>query len=86
MEDAILTAWLEGRPEVKLRTVEFGEEPGLWTRHAVRGTPSLLVEDGKTGRSVLLEGLAREDRLEAALREFRSAPVEAKSEKRGEKP
>ena len=69
-QSAILDAWLRDRPEVELRVLEFGERPEVWRAHGVRGTPSLLVEDAATGRSILLEGLSTRDRLERAILEL----------------
>jgi hypothetical protein len=68
-QSAILDAWLRARPEVEVRVLEFGERPEVWRAHGVRGTPSLLVEDPATGRSVFLEGLSTRERLEGALLE-----------------
>jgi hypothetical protein len=70
-QDALLARWLAGKPEGTLDVVEFGMEPGLWKAHRIRGTPSLLLEDGGTRRTVVLEGVSRADDLERALGECR---------------
>lgn len=72
-QDGLLSGWLEAHPEGMLKVVEFGESPGLWQEHGVRGTPTLLLRDLRSGRFVLLEGFADARRLEEALRELRGA-------------
>jgi len=72
-EDAILTEWLAGKPEGRLEVIEFGMKPELWRAIGVRGTPSLLLEDGGTKKSVFLEGVSRADVLDRALAECRRA-------------
>lgn len=68
-QDAILAEWLKRRPQGKLAVIEFGTRPELWRAYQVRGTPSLVVEDAKSKKSVFLEGLSRGEALDGALEE-----------------
>lgn len=65
-QNEILAAWLRGRPGLRFRVVEFGEEPDLWREHRVRGTPSLLFREPSSGRSVLLSGLSETAAMDRA--------------------
>ncbi len=71
-QDAILGDWLKDKPQGKLEIVEFGNRPDLWRAYGVRGTPSIVLEDSGTKRTVFLEGLSRAEGLDAALRECRA--------------
>jgi hypothetical protein len=69
-QDAVLAEWMKRHPEGKLRVLEFGESPELWTSLGIVGTPALLLSDAEGKRSILLQGLAQESRLENALAEL----------------
>lgn len=70
-QDLILAEWLKDKSEGKMRVVEFGANPDLWRTYQVRGTPSLLIEDLTSKKTVFLEGLARPEALDRALLEGR---------------
>ena len=72
-QDVILTEWLKDKAESKVQAVEFGMNPELWRAYQVRGTPSLVIEDIGTKKSVFLEGLTRPEALDRALLECRLA-------------
>lgn len=72
-QDVILTEWLKDKTEGKVQAVEFGMNPELWRAYQVRGTPSLVIEDIGTKKSVFLEGLTRPEALDRALLECRLA-------------
>jgi hypothetical protein len=67
-QDAVLAGWLRGKHGATLQVVEFGIQPDLWRRYNVRGTPSLVIEDQASGRTIFLEGLTQEQALDDALR------------------
>jgi hypothetical protein len=71
-QDVILAEWLRDKPEAKLEVIEFGMQPELWRAYQVRGTPTLLIEDAGTKRTVFLEGLQRAEALDRKLGECRS--------------
>jgi hypothetical protein len=60
---------MKNRPEITLRTLTPGQERDLWRALDVKGTPTIVVENLKTGRSAILRGLAVESKLDAALSE-----------------
>ena len=62
----ILAEWLGRHPEADVHVIETAKKPEILRRLGIRGTPSLLVQNTKTGKTVLLEGLARRDRLDQA--------------------
>jgi hypothetical protein len=70
-QDIVLAGWLKDRPEGRLEVVEFGTSPDLWRTSQVRGTPSIVVEDGPSRKSRFLEGLSSAETLSAALTECR---------------
>jgi hypothetical protein len=72
-QNSVLSPWLGLHPEVELQVVEFGEHPKLWAKHRIRGTPTIVVEDGKGGDPVVLEGFSDEKRLDAGLAASRAA-------------
>jgi hypothetical protein len=83
-QDLVLKGWLADKPEGKLIVVDFGDQPELWQKYRVRGTPSLAIEAKGSGRPVFLEGLSHEGELTQALRES-SLPAPKKSFEGGEK-
>jgi hypothetical protein len=82
-QDAVLSEWLQARPQGRLEVVEFGTRPELWRAYQVRGTPSVVVEDAKSKKAVFLEGLSRAEALDRALDECRrpGEPNQIKKEK-----
>ena len=46
--------------------MERSEFPGLWKKLGLKGSPSLLIRDTKTGKKIMLQGLSEESRLDAA--------------------
>ncbi len=46
--------------------VERNKFPGLWKKLGLKGSPSLLIRDTKTGKKIMLQGLSEESRLDAA--------------------
>jgi hypothetical protein len=82
-EDVILAAWLKNKPEAKLEVIDFGVKPELWRQYRVRGTPSLVIEDGITRKTVFLEGLSKEPALDQALAECRAVQPPKASSKEG---
>ena len=83
-QDAVLAAWLKDKPGIALEVVEFGNKPELWRQYNVRGTPSLLIANKVSRKSIFLEGLSREDVLNQALRRAGSSQAEPPSSKEGE--
>lgn len=82
-QDEVLAEWMRAHPEARLEVVEHGTRPGIWIAYGVRGTPTLLMEDPKTGRTRLLEGFRERQDLEGALRALR-APAPSPSPPRKE--
>ncbi len=82
-EDGILAAWLKNKPEAKLEVIDFGAKPELWRQYRVRGTPSLVIKDGITQKTVFLEGLSKEPALDQALAECRTVQPPKASSKEG---
>ena len=78
-QDVVLIKWLGRHPDAELQVIEFGERPELWQKHRIRGTPTIVVEDRTGGRPLVLEGLADEKRLDAALAGPRSEPGKGES-------
>jgi hypothetical protein len=72
-QDVILAKWLKDKPEGKIEVIEFGMKPELWRATQVRGTPTLLIEDLETKRTVFMEGLTRAETLDRNLGECRAA-------------
>lgn len=70
-QDVVLAEWLKDKPEGRLEVVEFGTSPDLWRTNQVRGTPSIVVEDGTSLKSTFLEGLSSREALSAALADCR---------------
>jgi hypothetical protein len=83
-QDVILRRWLADKPEGKLALVDFGDQPELWQKYRVRGTPSLVIEAKGGSRPVFLEGLSQESELAQALRES-SLPAPKKNPEGGGK-
>lgn len=82
-QDAVLAAWLKDKPGITLEVVEFGNKPELWRQYNVRGTPSLVIENKASRKSIFLEGLSREDVLTQALKRAGSSQAELPSSKEG---
>lgn len=82
-QDSVLAAWLKDKPAVTLEVVEFGSKPELWRQYNVRGTPSLVIESKASRKSIFLEGLAREEVLNQALRRAGSPQAEPPPSKEG---
>ena len=77
-EDGVLADWLKAHPGVTLEVVEPGTRPGLWTQHKVRGTPTLLFKDTKTGKTRRLEGFTAAPALDQALHDLAPESTETK--------
>ena len=77
-QDAALAEWLKSHPGVALEVVEPGTRPGLWTQHKVRGTPTLLFKDTKTGKTRRLEGFTAAPALDQALHDLAPESTETK--------
>jgi len=65
-QDTVLSGWLKKKPGATLEVLDFGNQPDLWRRYNIRGTPSLVIEDKPSGKAILLEGLSSEKVLEEA--------------------
>ena len=50
------------------------KRPELWKKIGLRGTPSLLISEGGTGKKVFLEGVTQPENLTRALDGVRQAP------------
>lgn len=74
-QDLILAEWLKNKPEASLEVIEFGMKPELWRSFQVRGTPSLVLEDPGTKKSLFLEGLSPASLLDRTLGECRAGKV-----------
>jgi len=74
-QDVILREWLSDKPEGRLEIVEFGSRADLWRAYQVRGTPSIVLEDGASRAGAFLEGLSSREALSAALGECQRAAV-----------
>lgn len=78
-EDGVLAEWLKAHPGVALEVVEPGSRPELWTRYGVRGTPTLLLKETKTGMMRILEGFTAAPALDQALGEVSTGQGEVRN-------
>ena len=85
-QDAALADWLKARPGVTLDVVEHGTRPELWKEHQVRGTPTMLLKDTKTGRTRLLEGFTDKSALDEVWAGLRAQPPPREDPSTGSKP
>jgi hypothetical protein len=83
-QDAVLSEWLARRTSGKVDVVLPGERPELWKAYQVRGTPTLLLEAGSSGRKELLVGLQSEAALEANLAKLAFPPADPATDTRKE--
>lgn len=69
----ILDGWLKKHADAKLEVLEPGQRPDAWKKHAVKGTPTLVLEDRSQAVSIVMPGLQSEIKLEQALAQLRGA-------------